>query len=138
MTEQITRGCVPRLNAGETIAGPIVQVTSIKKLDPATARAAGPERYRVLLSDGDHFMQGMLATQKNMVSRGINCIGLSVCRGACTQTGPGADCLPIETRSSEKQTNEKRLMAICYMWESSREVVLVWVRVVVLACKPWC
>lgn len=67
MSDQITRGCVPRLVGGENIANPVVQVTSIKKIEPAGNgnNLNGPDRYRVLLSDGDHIVQGMLATQKN-------------------------------------------------------------------------
>ena len=71
MSDQITRGCVPRLVGGENIANPVVQVTSIKKIEPAGNgnNLNGPDRYRVLLSDGDHIVQGMLATQKNEVSQ---------------------------------------------------------------------
>jgi hypothetical protein len=82
MTEQITRGCVPKLTAGDTLSQPILQVTGIKKVEPAQTKgnAVGPERYRVLLSDGDHIMQGMLATQRNPLVTSGQLIANSVVR----------------------------------------------------------
>ena len=52
---------------------PVVQIVNTKKITgaPATAAAgsnnaaAVPERYRLILSDGEHYCQGMLATQMN-------------------------------------------------------------------------
>ncbi|KAL7413747.1 hypothetical protein BDY24DRAFT_414880 [Mrakia frigida] len=43
---------------------PVLQVLSVKKV-PANGAAGSPDRYRLILSDGDHFMQSMLATQLN-------------------------------------------------------------------------
>ncbi|KAF8582281.1 replication factor-a protein [Ramaria rubella] len=43
---------------------PTVQFLSIKKL-PNTKTEASPDRYRLIISDGVHFVQAMLATQLN-------------------------------------------------------------------------
>ena len=66
MTHQLTSGFYKR--AYETSefteefcsSGPILQILSLKKMD-----TQGTERYRLVLSDGEHFSQGMLATQFN-------------------------------------------------------------------------
>ncbi|EIW73657.1 replication factor A1 [Tremella mesenterica] len=42
---------------------PILQAVSVKKIN--APGASGLDRYRVILSDGTHFLQGMLATQLN-------------------------------------------------------------------------
>lgn len=42
---------------------PIVQVFELKLVN--TSQQSGNERYRLLLSDGTHFQQGMLGTQLN-------------------------------------------------------------------------
>lgn len=42
---------------------PVVQVIDLKLVN--TAQQSGSERYRLLLSDGTHYQQGMLGTQLN-------------------------------------------------------------------------
>lgn len=42
-----------------------LQFLSIKKVGSNTAPSAPPERYRIIISDGVHYMQAMLATQLN-------------------------------------------------------------------------
>ena len=53
---------------------PTVQIVNTKKITGAPATAGGssnnaavPERYRLILSDGEHYCQGMLATQMNQL-----------------------------------------------------------------------
>lgn len=47
-------------------SGHTVQFLSIKQVTPAAAgTAAAVDRYRIILSDGEHFLQAMLATQLN-------------------------------------------------------------------------
>jgi replication factor A1 len=41
----------------------ILQVLSVKKVDPKNPAAS--DRYRLIISDGIHFIQAMLATQHN-------------------------------------------------------------------------
>lgn len=51
-------------------AGHTLQILSLKKI--ANAReGAGPDRYRIIVSDGEHYAQSMLATQLSfMVDEG--------------------------------------------------------------------
>ncbi|KAG6372888.1 hypothetical protein JVT61DRAFT_7323 [Boletus reticuloceps] len=52
-------------------AGYTVQLLSIKKVNQTTSAAPAIDRYRIIFSDGVHFVQAMLATQLNdLVSRG--------------------------------------------------------------------
>ena len=51
---------------------PVVQIVNTKKITGTPTGAAAPnggsavpERYRLILSDGEHYCQGMLATQMN-------------------------------------------------------------------------
>ena len=43
---------------------PTLQILSIKKVNN-TSSSTSPDRWRIILSDGVHFLQGMLATQLN-------------------------------------------------------------------------
>jgi len=42
-----------------------VQFLSVKKVQPAPGAQAANDRYRIIISDGEHFLQSMLATQLN-------------------------------------------------------------------------
>ena len=42
---------------------PVLQVSDIRLVN--TQQSSGNERFRILLSDGCHLQQGMLATQRN-------------------------------------------------------------------------
>ena len=44
---------------------PTVQFLSFKKVPPTTGAAANVDRYRIIVSAGEHFLQAMLATQLN-------------------------------------------------------------------------
>jgi len=44
---------------------PILQVLAVKKLAATSAAAPMSERWRLVLSDGEYFIQSMLATQLN-------------------------------------------------------------------------
>lgn len=48
-------------------AGHTVQFLSIKQVTPTTTASSNPaqDRYRIIISDGEHFLQAMLATQLN-------------------------------------------------------------------------
>jgi replication factor A1 len=51
---------------GQPIPGvpsPVLQVLAVKKINSTTPNST--ERWRVVLSDGSHFIQSMLATQLN-------------------------------------------------------------------------
>lgn len=66
---QLTAGIVVRLNNTDNEAAtdelynsqPTLQLLSFKKVPPS----GGSDRYRVIVSDGEHFLQAMLATQLN-------------------------------------------------------------------------
>lgn len=74
--QQLSAGVCARLSEAspteidELGTGYTVQLLSIKKVAQSTTTAA-IDRYRIILSDGVHFVQAMLATQLNeLVSRG--------------------------------------------------------------------
>ena len=70
LEEKLTKGICSRLsesipadNDEVYTSRPIVQLLSIKKVN--TGNAAQTDRHRVIISDGAHFIQAMLATQLN-------------------------------------------------------------------------
>ncbi|KAG8158463.1 hypothetical protein KVR01_011585 [Diaporthe batatas] len=67
---QITRGALHAIfndpaRANAQFPVPVLQCLQLKHMDQA--KTGGPDRYRVVLSDGDNFVQCMLATQANHV-----------------------------------------------------------------------
>lgn len=68
---QLTSGICSRLNEAspseidELGSGYTVQLLSIKKVTANSTAAAPIDRYRIIISDGVHFVQAMLATQLN-------------------------------------------------------------------------
>ncbi|KIJ69175.1 hypothetical protein HYDPIDRAFT_24028 [Hydnomerulius pinastri MD-312] len=75
---QLSAGICTRLNEASPTeienlgSGYTVQLLSIKKVNPTTATTTPTiDRYRIIISDGVHFVQAMLATQLNdLVSNG--------------------------------------------------------------------
>ena len=74
---QLSAGICTRLSEAspeeidELGSGYTVQLLSIKKVNQTTSAVSAIDRYRIILSDGVHFVQAMLATQLNeLVSRG--------------------------------------------------------------------
>ncbi|KAJ8483106.1 hypothetical protein ONZ51_g4913 [Trametes cubensis] len=67
---QLTTGICARLNSSENDdddlfnSQPIVQFLSFKRVPPSGGTST-MDRYRVIVSDGEHFLQSMLATQLN-------------------------------------------------------------------------
>jgi len=59
----LTAGAISRLNANDTSGQPIVQVIDHKVLQATNGQSA--TRHRLVISDGQAFMQAMLATQLN-------------------------------------------------------------------------
>lgn len=69
---QLTGGICKRLNEANADDQSLfnsehtVQFLSIKKVTPTTSNtSASVDRYRIIISDGTHFLQAMLATQLN-------------------------------------------------------------------------
>ncbi|KAI6005784.1 hypothetical protein EDD15DRAFT_2384466 [Pisolithus albus] len=68
---QLTSGICSRLSEAtpaeidEIGGGYTVQLVSIKKVTAVSAAAPAIDRYRIIMSDGVHFIQAMLATQLN-------------------------------------------------------------------------
>jgi replication factor A1 len=68
---QLSSGICRRLNEApeeeiESLAsGHTVQLLSVKKVSPTTNTTTPTDRYRIIISDGVHFVQAMLATQLN-------------------------------------------------------------------------
>ncbi len=67
---QLTAGVCSRINENLSDdnelfnSQPTVQLLSFKKIPP-TGGPTNVDRYRVIVSDGEHFVQSMLATQLN-------------------------------------------------------------------------
>jgi len=62
---QLTRGAVEAIHKGTNVTSPVLQVMDVKKILGPNGQATTPERYRLMISDGEHFQQAMLATQLN-------------------------------------------------------------------------
>lgn len=69
---QLSAGTCLRLHNAQTgdddlfNAGHTVQFLSIKQVTPSTSgNNAALDRFRIIISDGEHFLQAMLATQLN-------------------------------------------------------------------------
>lgn len=72
MPSRLSAGTCYKLHNAQTgdedlfTAGHTVQFLSIKQVTPsATGNSAALDRYRIIISDGEHFLQAMLATQLN-------------------------------------------------------------------------
>lgn len=71
MSTQLTEGICMKIarptsedDEGLSETQPIVQILSLKKV-PTTGASGQVDRYRLIISDGAHFVQAMLATQLN-------------------------------------------------------------------------
>jgi hypothetical protein len=68
MAINLTEGAIMMMCRGELKAEevkPVVQVIDVKQVSTQAQQHSNTERFRVLLSDGSHHQQGMLATQMN-------------------------------------------------------------------------
>eukprot|EP00753_Platysulcus_tardus_P008232 PLAT1583.2.p1 GENE.PLAT1583.2~~PLAT1583.2.p1 ORF type:complete len:634 (-),score=376.92 PLAT1583.2:84-1985(-) len=66
MSVKLTAGAIPKIYKHETVDKPVLQV---RKLRPIKSAPGKPERFRLSVSDGTHFMQAMLATGLNDLIR---------------------------------------------------------------------
>lgn len=67
-TSSLTKGAILTFSTAQAnnpmpVASPTLQILNIKKIAASDARSI--DRYRFIISDGEHFMQAMLATQMN-------------------------------------------------------------------------
>lgn len=68
---QLSAGICRRLNEApqeeidQLASGHTVQLLSIKKVAPTNNSTTATDRFRIIISDGVHFVQAMLATQLN-------------------------------------------------------------------------
>jgi len=62
---EVTPETVARIHAGQVKFNPCVQVLDVKKIQPNPGQSTGQDRYRLIISDGTHYQQAMLATQLN-------------------------------------------------------------------------
>jgi replication factor A1 len=68
---QLTAGSCARISAAEPEDEDLftthhtLQFLSIKKVNPPNSASNAPDRFRIIMSDGIHFVQAMLATQLN-------------------------------------------------------------------------
>jgi replication factor A1 len=68
---QLSSGICRRLNEApqeeieHLASGHTVQLLSVKKVSQTTTSGVSTDRYRIIISDGIHFVQAMLATQLN-------------------------------------------------------------------------
>lgn len=71
MEQQLTAGICARLhnirdNDDPVLqTSPTVQFLSLKRVPPIPGSSATVDRYRIIVSDGEHFLQAMMATQLN-------------------------------------------------------------------------
>ncbi|GAB4834819.1 hypothetical protein Ancab_033087 [Ancistrocladus abbreviatus] len=65
----LTVGAIERICNGDQDFQPLLQVTDIRLVSTSNPNTNSTERYRLLLSDGTHTQQGMLATQRNELVR---------------------------------------------------------------------
>ncbi|XP_041456357.1 replication protein A 70 kDa DNA-binding subunit-like isoform X1 [Lytechinus variegatus] len=73
MNNLLTRGAIAAIFEGQTIKYPVLQLLACKKMNTASSHSSGKtnDRYRLMLSDGEHTCTAMLNTQLNeMVSTG--------------------------------------------------------------------
>jgi len=77
MAHQITKGAVQRMYHDDTTPGSVVQVLDIKKLSSGNSNQAA-ERFRLVVSDSQHYQQAMVATQLNakILSEEVQKLGL--------------------------------------------------------------
>lgn len=85
MASKLSAGAVAAMYKGEPWNKPLVQVIDIKKIQGPNG-ATQPERFRLVISDGVHFQQAMLATQLNpliqsqtIANRSIVCLNEYIC-----------------------------------------------------------
>ena len=65
MSGPLSHGAIQQMNSGRTDMSPNVQLLDIKRI---TSNSAGSQdRFRLVISDGAHYMQAMLATQLNHI-----------------------------------------------------------------------
>ncbi|XP_052210578.1 replication protein A 70 kDa DNA-binding subunit A-like [Diospyros lotus] len=69
MAINLTEGAIAMLSSGDGQAGDVKPVLQVADLRLVNTQNQTNERYRILLSDGVHLQQGMLATQKNELVR---------------------------------------------------------------------
>lgn len=60
----LSRGAIAMISGGAEVAKPVLQVNDVRLVHTAQSTT---ERYRMILSDGDHVQQAMLATQMNCI-----------------------------------------------------------------------
>jgi Holliday junction resolvasome RuvABC ATP-dependent DNA helicase subunit len=74
-THMLTQGACRRLFGGDTDFKPTVQVIDVKEIASNNGAAS---RHRLVISDGEHYMQAMLATQLNDLVEGnqlaVHCV----------------------------------------------------------------
>ena len=53
---QLSTGCITAIHNNVEVKDPVVQVINIKKILPSSSQQT--DRYRLIISDGTHYMQG--------------------------------------------------------------------------------
>jgi len=78
MAFQLTRGAIKRTYDNDTAHKPIVQIIDVKKM--ASKNPNSPDRYRIVISDGECYQQAMLVTQKNYIVESGKLKNFCICR----------------------------------------------------------
>lgn len=94
---------------------PIMQLLSIKKVGPPQN---GADRYRVIVSDGEHFLQSMLATQVNELVENGQLVKNSIAvveRFTCNPVGDGKGYALCSRFCSRPDASYSRLLIILEM-----------------------
>ncbi|XP_035998883.1 replication protein A 70 kDa DNA-binding subunit [Fundulus heteroclitus] len=88
MTVQLTRGAVEALFKGSHVDNPVLQLLNIREIQSAT----GLTRYRLMMSDGQHFLSSfLLATQLNHLAENDILLPQCVCLLKKTTTSTLSD-----------------------------------------------
>ena len=105
------RGSVRQLLAGQTSIHPVLQVVDVKQIGSAGAPGSTTnERFRLMLSDGEHYQQAMLATQLNELVKNNEVRKFSVVQVDECVRPPVA--LPPATRRTPRHVRAPRLSAL--------------------------
>ena len=111
---QLTAGAVNSMNNNQA-AGikPTLQLIDVKKIQPANPHAMAADRYRLVISDGTHLMQAMLATNLNgMMDSGQVRGDPSPCRRRRITPRPSPRPLPKSHAGRSTPRSEHSLVAL--------------------------
>jgi replication factor A1 len=76
----LTASAIKAIYSAQSCPQPVLQIVDIKKVDPGQQQQSNQDRYRLLISDGVNYQQGMLGTQQNSLIKNGRLVNYSVVR----------------------------------------------------------